>query len=616
MFTDTTKLKYWFNESVTLLDKSRKLARQTLEYKEGEQLADDIKVTLTSRGQPELWENNIQKFDTKIVGFQDTRQVQVGISGRQKEDKLSARILKDVVRAIFDKTDFEVQKELSDEDLRIAGVGVQEIKVTDTKKSDVFGRTIKDVYPENLPSSECFFDPHSKKEDYSDARHFTRAFFTDIDELYALGFKKEDIEKLHSNNYLDRSLDEDLYQTGSFTKRILLCYTWYKQWDMKDNKFKYYYCYWVDNVILKQEESPFREFFDGFPIIVQFGRKKANRTKNIKGYAGIYKDLIPLQDAVNHAKLRLHNMLGNVKVLVETDAVDDIEIFKNDYNLDNAIVEVEKISGIKDIRQHTEYQQIINIIVDARNQMKEILGFNDELLAVANNRLSGEAISKRLATGTFGLAEYFKASSRLQKRTIEAMIPFIIHYYDATRVVKIIEADDNVKYFTINEPEKDENGFLTYEPDGEGFVKPRMKNTIEIGEYDLIFSEEAKEVTSANERFRLNIEMLKQIQQINPALAQAFMPEVYEDANAPIAEKLRALIGQMNQNQSGQPSPEEQLKMAKMMSDIALNEAKTSYNGNKNAVEMMKIQNAQAMNQSSNETKQGKILIDSMKGIR
>ena len=143
-----------------------------------------------------------------------------------------------------------------------------------------------------------------------------------------------------------------------------------------------------------------------------------------------------------------------------------------------------------------------------------------------------------------------------------------------------------------------------------------MKNTIEIGEYDLIFSEEAKEVTSANERFRLNIEMLKQIQQINPALAQAFMPEVYEDANAPIAEKLRALIGQMNQNQSGQPSQEEQLKMAKMMSDIALNEAKTSYNGNKNAIEMMKIQNTQSIHQLSNETKQGKILIDSMKGIR
>uniref|UniRef100_UPI0040480DCD portal protein n=1 Tax=Aliarcobacter sp. TaxID=2321116 RepID=UPI0040480DCD len=616
MFTDTTQLKYWFNESINLLDKSRKLARQTLEYKEGEQLADDIKVILTSRGQPEQWENNIQKYDTKIVGFQDTRQVQVGITGRQKEDKLSARILKDVIRAIQDETDFEVQKELSDEDMRIAGFAVQEIKVIDSGKKDIFGRTLKNTKIINIPSSESFLDPHSKKEDYSDARHFTQAFFTDIDELYALGFKKEDIEKLHTNNYLDKSLDEDLYQTGSFTKRILLCYTWYKQWSKKENRYKYYYCYWCDNVILKQEESPFQNFFDGFPIIVQFLRKKANRTKNIKGHAGIYKDLIPLQDAINHAKLRLHNMLGNVKVLVESDAVDDVEIFKNDYNLDNAIVEVERISGVKDIRQHTEYQQIINIIVDARNQMKEILGFNDELLAVANNRLSGEAISKRLATGTFGLAEYFKSSSRLQKRTIEAMISFIVHYYDATRVVKIIEADDNIKYFTINEPEKDENGFLTYEPTNDGFVKPKMKNTIEVGEYDLIFSEEAKEVTSANERFRLNIEMLKQIQQINPALAQEFMPEVYEDANAPIAEKLRGLITQMSQNQSNQPSQEEQLKAAKLMSDISLNEAKTSYNANKNAIEMMKIQNAQAMNQSSNETKQGKILIDSLKGIR
>ena len=616
MFKDTTQLKYWFNESLDLLDNSRKLARQTLEYKEGEQLANDIKVTLTSRGQPELWENNIQKFDTKIVGFQDTRQVQVGISGRQKEDKLSARILKDVIRAVQDETDFEVQKELSDEDLRLSGVGIQGLKVVASNESDMFGRTIKDLRIENVPSSESFLDPHSKKEDYSDARHFTRAFFVDVDELYAMGFDEKDILKLHNNNYLDRSLDEDIYQSGSYTKRILLCYTWYKLWDKKDSKFKYYYCYWADNVILEQKESPFKEFFDGWPIIVQFGRKKANRTKNIKGYAGIYKDLIPLQDAINYAKLRLHNMLGNVKVLVQTDAVEDIDIFKNDYNLDNAIVEVENINGIKDVRQHTEYQQIINIIVDARNQMKEILGFNDELLAVANNRLSGEAISKRLANGTFGLAEYFKASSRLQKRSIEMMIPFIIHYYDATRVVKIIEADDNVKYFTINEPAKDENGFISYEPDGEGYVKPKMKNMITAGKYDLIFSEEAKEVTSANERFRLNIEMLKQIQQINPQLAQAFMPEVYEDANAPIAEKLRALIGQMSQNQSAQPSQEEQLKIAKTMSDIALNEAKASYQGNKNMVDMMRLEQQRGMHQSSNETKQGKILIDSLKGIK
>lgn len=617
MFKDTTQLKYWFNESLDLLDSSRKLARQTLEYKEGEQLADDIKVTLSSRGQPEQWENNIQKFDTKIVGFQDTRQVQVGISGRQKEDKLSARILKDVIRAVQDETDFEVQKELSDEDMRIAGFAVQEIKVIASDESDMFGRTIKDLSIENIPSSECFLDAHSKKEDYSDARHFTRAFYVDISELYALGFKEEDILKLQTNiNYLDRSLDEDVYETGSYTKRILLCYTWYKKWDKKDNKFKYYYCYWVDNVILEQKESPFKEFFDGFPIIVQFLRKKSNRTKNIKGHAGIYKDLIPLQDSINHAKLRLHNMLGNIKVLVQSDAVDDIEIFKNDYNLDNAIVEVENINGIKDIKQHTEYQQIINIIVDARNQMKEILGFNDELLAVANNRLSGEAISKRLATGTFGLAEYFKASSRLQKRTIEAMIPFIIHYYDATRVVKIIEADDNVKYFTINEPAKDENGFISYEPDGAGFVKPKMNNTITAGKYDLIFSEEAKEISSANERFRLNIEMLKQIQQINPALAQAFMPEVYEDANAPIAEKLRALISQMGQGQSSQPSPEEQMKLAKIASDIKVNEAKASYQGNKNMVDMMRLEQQRGMHESANETKQGKILIDSMKGIR
>jgi len=504
MFKDTTQLLFWFNESLDLLDDSRKLARKTLEYKEGEQLADDIKMTLTSRGQPQQYENNIEKFDTKIVGFQDTRKTQIGIYGRQREDKLSARILKDVIRGIQDETDFETEKECSNEDMRISGFAAQEIKIETSDEVDSFGRTFKDIKVINIPSSECFLDPFARKEDYSDARHFTQAFYANEDDLYALGFKEEDIKKLSTHNYLDASLDEFRSEYTSYSTRYLVCYTWYKQWNKKEKKFKYYYCYWSDNIILKQEESPFADILDGFPIVVEFLKKKKNRSKNIAGYSGLYKNLLCLQDSINQAKLKLFNMLGSSKVLVQTDAVDDIEIFKEEYNLDNAVVEVDKISGIKDIRQYTEYQQIMNVIVDARNQMKEILGFNDELLAVANNRLSGEAIEKRLGTGTFGLADYFKKCARLQSRTIEMMIPFIIKYYDATRIVKIIEADDNVNYFTINEPQRDENGFMDYEPVEDGFVQPKMKNKISVGKYDLIFKEEAKEVTSANERFRLN----------------------------------------------------------------------------------------------------------------
>jgi len=614
MFDNTVQLKYWFDESLEILESSRKLARQTLEYKEGEQLANDIKMTLTSRGQPEQYENNIQKFDTKIVGFQDTRQTQIGIFGRQTEDKLAARILKDIIRAIQDETHFEVEKEASNEDMRFAGFAAQEIKIQVSEEKDSFGRELKDLKPINLPSSECFLDPFSKQEDYSDARHFTQAFFVNKDELYALGFDEKDIDKLHTNNYLDTSLDELDISYTSYSDRYLLCYTWYKKWDSKEKKFKYFYCYWSDSVILKQEKSPFEDVIDGFPIIVEFLRKKKNRSKNIKGYAGIYKDLICIQNAINHAKLKLYNMLGNIKVLVETDAVDDIELFKDEYSLDNSIVEVDKISGIKDIRQHTEYQQIMNIIVDARNQMKEILGFNDELLAVANNRLSGEAIEKRLGTGTYGLADYFKACSRLQKRTIETMIPLIIKYYDATRVVKIIEADDSIKYFTINEADKDENGFINYEPVGDGMVAPKMKNTITIDKYDLVFKEEAKEVTSANERYRLNIEMLKQVQSMNPQVAEELLPDVIKDSNAPIAEKIKTILENLKQAPQ-QQSTEEQLKLAKIASDIDLNKAKASYQGDKNAVDMLRIQQSSASSQQSNTVKQNKVLMDAMKGV-
>lgn len=616
MFENTTQLLYWFKESLELLDSSRKLARKTLEYKEGEQLADDIKMKLTVRGQPEQWENNIQKFDTKIFGFQETRQTQIGVFGRQHQDRLSGRILKDTIRAIQDESDFETEKEASNEDMRIAGFAAQEIKVKGSDETDSFGRTLKDIKVINLPSSQCFLDPFSNAQDYSDARHFTQAFYVNKDDLYSLGFDEKDIKKLHTNNYLDTSLDEFDIAYTSYSDRYLLCYTWYKVWDKKSKKFKVYYCYWSDTVILEQKESPFTDIIgDKFPIIVEFSRKKKNRTKNIKGYAGLYKDILCIQDSINHAKLKLFNMLGNVKVLVETDAVEDIEIFKDEYSQDNAIVEVENINGIKDLRQHTEYQQIMNIILDARNQMKEILGFNDELLAVANNRLSGDAIEKRLSTGTFGLADYFKACARLQRRTIELMIPFIIKYYDATRIVKIIEPDDAMNYFQINQAQTDENGFINYEDAGNGFVQPKMINTIKVDKYDLIFKEEAKETISANERFRLNMEMLKQIQLINPQVAELLMADVYEDANAPIAEKLKTIMSQISQ-QPNQPSAAEQLKTAKLASDIELNKAKASYQANKNAVDVMRISQSQNATVQNNNTKNSKILLDAMKGIK
>lgn len=613
MFKDTTQLLFWFKESLDLLDDSRKLARKTLEYKEGEQLADDIKMTLNVRGQSEQYENNIEKFDTKIVGFQDTRQTQIGISGRQHEDKLSARILKDVIRGIQDENDFEVEKECSNEDMRIAGFAAQEIKVISSDETDSFGRTFKDIKIVNLPSSECFPDPFAKQEDYSDARHFTQAFYLNKEDLFALGFKEEDINKLHTNNYLDRSLDEYDIAYTSYSDRYLVCYTWYKEWNKKDKKFNFFYCYWSDNIILEQKKSPFEHILDGFPIVVEFLKKKKNRSKKISGYSGLYKNLICLQDSINQAKLKLFNMLGSSKVLVQTDSVDDIEIFKDEYNLDNAIVEVEDLSGIKDIRQYTEYQQIMNVIVDARNQMKEILGFNDELLAVANNRLSGEAIEKRLGTGTFGLADYFKKCGRLQSRTIEMMIPFIIEYYDATRIVKIIEADDNINYFTINEPQLDENGFMDYEQLEDGFVKPKTKNSIAVGKYDLVFKEEAKEVTSANERFRLNIEMLKTLQSINPAAAQQLMPDVYADSNAPIAEKLKGILSQLQAQPKGQ-DPKEQLELAELVSKINLNDSKAAYSKDKNTVDLLRINSNQNNSNMSNATKQDKILLDAMKG--
>jgi len=56
------------------------------------------------------------------------------------------------------------------------------------------------------------------------------------------------------------------------------------------------------------------------------------------------------------------------------------------------------------------------------------------------------------------------------------------------------------------------------------------------------------------------------------------------------------------------------MKLAKMVSDINLNNAKASYSKDKNNVDMLRIQTNSQQSQQSNAVKKDKVLLDAMKG--
>lgn len=612
MFKDTIQLKAWFKESVDLFEGSRINAKKAFNYLFGDQLDNNVKMILTERGQPEQWENNIAKIDKKIVGFLEDRNTEIKLFGTQREDFASAEIMQNIIRAENNANDFDEEKRASSADMRFAGVAVQRVRVEEDSATDKFGRKHKYFKIENEPIERVFLDPYNTKKDYSEAKYIHIAYWIDKDDLYEDFGDKVDTLQSFYNFTEDSELNEE-DSTETTRSRVLVIETWYRQYNKTKKKNSWYYSFWSDDIILDNDISPDDDEI-GNPFIVEF----LHNPKRKKGYAGIYFDVIPKQDAVNFAILRLHNMLGNIKMLVQQDSVEDIAIFKDEFNEDNAIVEVTNIGGIKDIPQNSERQQLLNIIMDGRNQIKELLGVNDEFLAMANNRMSGEAIQQRLNVGTLGLGEYMLSCSNLQKRTLRKVISMITKYYDSNKIMQIIEPDlAQVEYFEINKPITDEAGFVQYEQDGES-ITPKVENSLKNGRYDLIYKEAPKALTTTTERYRQNVELLKVVQNTAPELVPEFAAELLKDSEGALAKRLLAIMEEKKLSQQQNPMNQVQmqevtLRLQKLASEIELNKSKAQSNMAKPQIELQKVQNIGAKNRQEQTKNEQKMQLELMK---
>lgn len=603
MMQDTYLLLEWLKESNRHFHKTKALSRKTREYYNGDQLDDWIRGVLANRGQPEQYENQIAKHNNAILGFKQDRQTDIKLFGTQQRDRATADMLNAIIKSLTQVADYEDQIIALDDELSIEGIAVAELSIKASGEFDRFGREHKDAEACYVPEKEIFLDPFSKNRDYNkDARYISRAFWIDTEDLYSLGFPEDKIKQLNDTNFASDIIDGDLYTDNTIRKRALLVYTWYRKYDAKSKKDKYYYVFWSNTTILMQGESPYE--FEGFPYEVQFiGRDFDGEIK----YWGLYRDIMPLQDAINHAKLRLQNMLGNNKLLVERGALidEDIAGFTSEYSLDNSVVMVESIAGFKDVRQNAQIQQILSTIIDNRNQISELLNSNKEMLGVANNRMSQVGQDRRIETGLVGLSRFIGGSDKLQKKIVKKMVSMIGQYYDTERVFSIIDEDYMQDYLIMNEAVTKDNGEVDFEVLSNGKVKPKTTTGIIIGKYDLIFTAKPKSNSMSSERLRQNVELLKVLQSTDPELVTYLVPDILKDSDSPSAKKIREFINKRDEQrnnsaqvQQGAKLQEDNTRLEQMLkiSQKNLNDARAQSMTDKNKIDLQKAFSSSLLN--------------------
>jgi hypothetical protein len=617
MFSDTLTLKRWLIESDTHFSSTKAFGKKVREYFNGDQLDETIKSILANRGQPEQYENNIAKHHNNIMGHKSNREIEIKIFARQQEKRASANILNAIVKAITQVNEYQSECEQMDDELAIEGISICDLMVKGTGEYDIFNREHKDIDPSFVPSREMFLDPFSRANNYNDdARYIHRCVWVDREDLYKFGFDEEKIELVSNNNYLNSMVEDDLYTDDTLRSRVLLTYTWYRKWCKEEKKDKFYYCFWCDDVILKQEENPFKH--NEFPYEIEFFQRDTGG--DIK-YWGLYRDIMPLQDNINYAKLRLQNMLANTKTYVNKGAIIDQDIAQFNYenSFDNATVVVEDINGIKDVKQNAQIQQILNTIIDNRNQITERLNSNKEMLGMANNRMSGVGQEQRIQSGLVGLSRFMNKSDNLQKRIIRKKISLIVQFYDTSRIVSIVDEDYVQDFLSINEPLYNDDGGVDYDLLEDGSVVPIAMNTLEFDKYDLVYLAKPKSNRMSEDRLRLNGELLRTVRENKPELLDMVIPAILKDMESPDAKKVKDAMEA--QALASQNSPEAQrlrkleeekmrLEMMYKHSQTSLNNAKAKAMVDKNKIDLQKAFANSVMGNKQIEIKQQKNMID------
>lgn len=506
--------------------------RSLLEYKEainyyhGNQLPQEALMRLEERRQAPIIENIFKMIVNKILGYKIQSVQEIRVFGRTEETKLKANLLQEIVRSFNQSKVYDREIHLRDRDL-LFGLGVLELWVVKDSEGN------NKITLKHIPTESFIIDK----------------FSTDLNALDATRFHK--ILNINEAKALDLNINVE-FDIVESDKRAMIIETWIKESGVWNR-----YLWHTIGQIYKYEEMPFKNNTHPF-IVSKF------QQDNFYSWYGIFRDLKPIQDYINIAENRMANMLGgSVKAFVEESAILDLEEFSDKIADDNVVIRVRdqalRDNKIHFIQHNAEVQALTQKVNEKRNLAKLLSGLNEEALGMATNRQSGVAIAQRRDAGLMGLQIYVMQSDISDRLLYEKFISLVQHYYTREQTFHFTDEKNVERYFNINTD---------------------SSNTIEVGEYDLIYTTQLKQ-TGREERFAHWTELIKTISQMRPDIITSLLPIMLKDTDSPVVTDIQEVLMQSekSQEESMQASMQEEqmqkeLQIAQLQAQIKELESK------------------------------------------
>lgn len=432
----------YFEDAEEATDAARKAAERDRDYYDGKQLTDAELKELRRRGQPDVIINRIQPKINYLLGFEAANRTDPRAFPRTPMDEQASEACTDALRFVKDSAELDQAFSLAWETMLVEGLGGLELVV--------------DPQPDGSARIEAvawdwdrlFYDPYSRKHDFSDARYLGGVLWMDAEDAKQMWKQAEAaIEVTLAEATLSRTYDDrptwQKWTMGGKRKRVRIVQMYHKKPDGS-----WYYCVFTKGGKLDGYDVPFRGQ-DGkswCPLLMQsaFIDRDNNRY-------GIVRQMISVQDEINKRRSKALHRLTMRQVVTERGAVEDEDATKQELAKPDGMVVVNPGFRFELLGAAEQMASELNLLQEAKNEI-ELMGPNAAMQGRDNEAPSGRAILANQSSGQTELSMLMDRHRHLKKRTYQRIWDLIRQYQTAEWWVRVTDDENNVKFVGLNRP--------------------------------------------------------------------------------------------------------------------------------------------------------------------
>lgn len=569
------ELREMIDASEDALRSARLLSERDRDYVDGKQLTDAEIATLKKRGQAPAVFNRIRPKIEWLQGLEIKQRTDPRAFPRTPDHEEGAEAATDAIRFVCDNADWDQVRSEAYSEMLVEGFAGCEVTHKTNARGDV------EIELTHTPWDRLFYDPYSRKSDFSDARYKGTIIWTDarlLREEYP--DQAGQIDALMGESVGSETTDDRPKHNmwaDSARKRIKVCIIWHRKGG------QWHWCKLVKDIKLDGGLSPYRDEHGETvcPLIMQSAYVDRDNARY-----GIVRDLIDIQDEINKRRSKaLHHFITRQVVLTK-GVVSSVADVRKEMARPDGVIEIDN----SDPADRFEIQSgsdlaagQVALYQDAKGEIDQI-GVSGDLTGEQGNSQSGRAILAKQQAGMIGISLMSDRLSIFTREVYRQIWMRVRQFWTEERWVRVTDNEANMKFVGLNQPVTLQQylGQMPEEQAMDAAFKlgltpgdPRLndvvdvKNRVDQMDVDILIEEAPDRITLAGETFEA---MLKYAQSgaIPPEVLIKADPTIPKNKKDELLEALEA--ASQRQSQTSQPMIE--LEMADKQADIALKTAK------------------------------------------